>query len=686
MVLSRLRTVAGRFKRSAVRALGSRALSPPEAGETVLFICREERHLWILDRLSGEGDVVVASDSTTVRRTAAGRDAVVDVVYFEEMQTLFDVAEAVMTARDRLNRWFSSLQTGTPAHRDVLFWRPYPEGGGTQRLLDATLLIDSVQSLLSDHDPDSVVLPQSLATRFDDRAIRATVRSAGVDLSTVNPPAAEAVRLVGGDPNAYFYGRHERLPIPRYALWVARAGQFLGAMISSRLRYALPGVGETLPSFWSDDHTVVVHHRGSGDKHRKDTTSVLPGFFDRPGFSPRVVTWRNEPGRSMVEKYGLSTVPLDGAAPLSSALSASADAVRLWRRAVARRNGLADESALTYRGIDMIPILWPEIRRFFRLYVPDRICLWEASRRYFADNSPAAMRYAGGGAHVPEGIVVRRAVERVSDPFTFTYRLNPFHVPYPYFRGFLPVNDRYFVAGQLERQRLENLGVPDARISEVGTSGVDEIREFLAAHSKEDSLRELGIDPGDLTVYFAPQAGRRGALTEREKRSVAEGLFRCANQHPTLSLMVKPHPNDTTSLLLSLEAEYRSENVSLIESSVSPFHCINAADVVITKSSLTGFEAFLMGTPVISVVLDDDRWFDQYGEAATRFRDVENLREFLGELVDDPDVRERWFDRSTARIEPFVERNLLVTDNPNERIADSVESAVRNRAPEADGQ
>jgi len=167
---------------------------------------------------------------------------------------------------------------------------------------------------------------------------------------------------------------------------------------------------------------------------------------------------------------------------------------------------------------------------------------------------------------------------------------------------------------------------------------------------------------------------------------VAEGLFRCANQHPTLSLMVKPHPNDTTSLLLSLEAEYRSENVSLIESSVSPFHCINAADVVITKSSLTGFEAFLMGTPVISVVLDDDRWFDQYGEAATRFRDVENLREFLGELVDDPDVRERWFDRSTARIEPFVERNLLVTDNPNERIADSVESAVRNRAPEADGQ
>jgi capsule polysaccharide export protein KpsC/LpsZ len=160
-------------------------------------------------------------------------------------------------------------------------------------------------------------------------------------------------------------------------------------------------------------------------------------------------------------------------------------------------------------------------------------------------------------------------------------------------------------------------------------------------------------------------------------------LVRFANNHPEFNLIVKPHPKDMGSPVLnSIKQKYDIKNFHLLETSVSPLHCINAADVVITKSSGTGFEAFLMDTPVISIVLDDDRWFAQYGNAAEQFRKTESLCELLDDLLNDPEKREQWFNQVDDQIETFVTRNLLVTNDPNKRIADSIESAVRDDATE----
>jgi len=665
--------------RSSVRRyLRRRTLSSVGGRETVLVVCRDERDLALLSDCGSADAVVVASDDMTVRDAASGHPSVAEVTHFEGMGTIFDVDETVIEIRDRVNLWLQELHEEDPCHEDVLFWRALPEGGPTHRILDAVLLVDSVRRLLGEYDPDTVVLPRSLERRFDDRVISHTVEASEARLATLNPPSAALMGLVGADSDAYFYARHDKYPIHQSALWVARPAKFLAAMARSRTK-ALLGDDSLVP-FDADKDTVVLHHRGSAEKHLKDTTAVLPRVSDMAGFESRVVTWRDERGRAKVEDAGLETVPLERAVPTSLAAGAVSESRTLWRRAVERRPALAQSTPLTYDGVELTPVLWPVVRQFFRQRVPDRIALWHAVRNYFSENAPAAVRYAGGGFIVGEGVVCRRSLSRVRSPFSFTYRLSPNHIPLPYLESIHSVNDRYFAAGDLEEKRLVEENVPRSRVSKVGTSQFDDVRTIQAESSKADSLATIGLDGGDIDVYFAPQAGRRGTFTEQEKYAVTEGLMGCASENPSLTLFVKPHPNDSHPTLQTCARDYDAENVTLLDPSVPALHCINAADIVVTKYSLTGFEAMLMETPVVSVALDDDHWFQQFGDAADRFRSVDSLVEFLTDLLSSPAEREAWFAEQAEAIERFTERNLLVTDDPNARIVDEVGSAVRGDA------
>jgi hypothetical protein len=222
------------------RCLVERKLDTVNEGDSILLICRRPADLDVVGQLPATASVVVASDEADTRQAAREHPQVANLSYVESMTTELDISDDVIRVRDRINEWLASLHDGEEKYSDTVFWRCVPEGGDIQRIVDSILLIESIKKLLAEVDPDTVVLPQRLRTRFDDRVVRATVHTTEVQIVTVNPLPAELLGVVGRAPSSYYYARHRRFPLPVWTLWLAWSIQFFSEMVRARLKQISP--------------------------------------------------------------------------------------------------------------------------------------------------------------------------------------------------------------------------------------------------------------------------------------------------------------------------------------------------------------------------------------------------------------------------------------------------------------
>jgi CDP-glycerol glycerophosphotransferase (TagB/SpsB family) len=103
------------------------------------------------------------------------------------------------------------------------------------------------------------------------------------------------------------------------------------------------------------------------------------------------------------------------------------------------------------------------------------------------------------------------------------------------------------------------------------------------------------------------------------------------------------------------------ENVVFVAKDERPHHCINAADLTITKLSNVGIEAMMLERPVASIVLDESTYSKElYGDGAEHFDDVDLMVEFLLSIVPEEEFeqfRADSLDRQQAHLDRLFERH-----------------------------
>jgi UDP-N-acetylglucosamine 2-epimerase len=190
---------------------------------------------------------------------------------------------------------------------------------------------------------------------------------------------------------------------------------------------------------------------------------------------------------------------------------------------------------------------------------------------------------------------------------------------------------------------LEKLGVPIQRIVTVGSSRFDHLAAFRDEYSPSQSRAYLNI-PQDFQYYilFDSNADSRGQLTVQEQSQVTNALGNFAREHPSVALMIKPHPVHRPGWLEALLDYFALPNVFLLDKDMVPYHALNAADLLITKLSTMALEAMLFKKPVISILLDGEERFRIFGEAVARVNSLEALNEVLTMLVSEDGRRADW--------------------------------------------
>jgi hypothetical protein len=604
--------------------------------KTVLLVCRGLGEIKVLRRLRPQPGChyIVASDDLRVHLEMKTYPWVAEVCYLERMESFYAVAFDVIKYLELINQWLESLGSqakGIP--QELLFWIRHCEGGKTtQRLQDLLLLIRSYEHLIDTYSISSIIILSHPQTEWEDDVLIKVGQQKGVKVQTIGnfrlnilkAKLLSLLKLLAREPYYIF-------PILRDKLW-------------EHFRPQKPGISVK---------EIVMQMCIPHDKFIEEHILVMQAFKSL-GYDPVALLWRASKAAVRFQQAELRAEKLETFVPMSSIWGAPFRVWLTWRQARRRRYEFLAHPGLEYRNIPFGPLLWPCLRSFFWEELAQRYRLQQAAKQYFLSHSPLAVRLWGGEI-LAEGFIVSKSLNDRQRPLTFLWFGAA--VEDPYYQ--LSSTDLFLAAGDNEKEYLEKLGVPANRIVTVGSSRYDNLAAFRKEHSPSQSRAFLKI-PQDFQNYilFDSNEDSRGYLTIQEQSLVTNALCNFAQQHPSVALMIKPHPVHRPGWLEALIGYFSLPNVFLVDKKMLPYHALNAADLLITKLSTLALEAMLFERPVISVLLDGEERFRIYGEAVERANSLEDLTAILTMLVSDAGRRAEWVETQLNNQKKYLQNYL----------------------------
>jgi hypothetical protein len=599
----------------------------------VLLVCRSLSEIHLLLRFQPQSGCryLVASDDLRVHLEVKKYPWVAEVCYLEQMESFFAVASDVIKYLALINQWLESLgndSQGVP--KELLFWIRHCEGGKTtQRIQDLLLLIRSYQYLLDAYDISAIIILSHPAARWDDDVLIQVGQKKGVEVNIIG-------QLSSSNLKARLLSLVKLLAREPYYIF-----SILQAKLWGRFRSHKPGISA---------NEIAMQLCLPHDKFVEEHILVMKALKNL-GYDPVVLLWRASKAAVKFQQEGLEVEQLETFVPTSSMGAAPYRVWLTWRQGWRRRREFLTHPGLRYRNIALGPLLWPSMVAFFWEELAQRYRLRQAARQYFRNHAPRAIRLWGGGI-LAEGRIVSKSLPGKPRPLTFLWVGAA--VEDPYYEP--PSNALFLAAGDSQKEYLAKLGVPSQRIVTVGSSRFDHLAAFRAEHSPSQSRAYLNI-PQDFHYYilFDSNEDSRGHLTVQEQSRVINALGNFAREHPSVALLVKPHPVHRPGWLEALLDYFALPNVFLLDKGMVPYHALNAADLLITKLSTIALEAMLFQKPVISILLDGEERFRIFGDAVERVNSLEALNELLTMLISEDGRRAAWVANQFKNQEKFCQ-------------------------------
>jgi glycosyltransferase involved in cell wall biosynthesis len=239
---------------------------------------------------------------------------------------------------------------------------------------------------------------------------------------------------------------------------------------------------------------------------------------------------------------------------------------------------------------------------------------------------------------------------------------------------------RVAVWGEYSRELLVSMGADPAKIEVTGNPLFDDLAE--GKFDPEGVRESLGMRAGEkLVVYASCNPVNIGWWTEDEVRRTVRAVRMAVEDIQECRLVVRPHPTEREEVYREhLGGETERVRVSRAE---RLYGLLSACDILITDASVVGFEAAVMGRPVIVVNLTGKPYPTRDYPAllvregvALEARNVENLRRWISEILAGGEMAGRMRERR----DKFIERYCYRLDgNSSERVADLIERMAGGR-------
>ncbi|MDF9745857.1 CDP-glycerol glycerophosphotransferase family protein [Natrinema salsiterrestre] len=654
-IINILIKLSGIIERVMPRSNGSRRNDGP-----TLCVCRTQEDLDRIESSNDQSDVVIGSNDPDIH-AAAHEETQFETTFLQHAISFYEVAEDVLDIAETIDEWLVDIGDDAGVSTEVLFTQKTPEGSEIGRVQELLLLIESYQKIIKDHNIKTVYLHRNPQSDWKDDILVAVADSQGIPVIEERPFSYRLKTMLEFETRSVVIGETTvKLPVPKQVIDFVRTIYIFIDLLWDRSSFSSSEV---------NNPEVTFQLSSSDEKHIDNITGVMSELQERGRVHPVALSWNAKSGAKTLRNSGYEVVNLTDAFPLRRVGELLLEIVQVMAAGYRHKNQLFENPDFTYRGIELAPHLWPDLRSVVVPGIPRRLVIQWASEQYFGTRRPAALKPWGMGA-LEYGKISHNVAERVCKPVTFHYNLGVV-TEQPYFQNKL---DFYIANGDREKEWYIEHGVTPSDIVVAGHSRYDGINAFRRDHSQEDSRTHLGIDSDQrLCIFLANQSDIAGLCSTVEKIQTVDTLVSVANNFPSCILLVKPHPSGNPDPTRKILKKIENDNVEFVEDS-SPFHCLNAADIVVTKYSTVGIEAMLFDRPVVSVALDGEtRFQDIFGDVAERVSSTDQLYSFFENILIG---REQLPDQSIARKEFLAEISAHSQSAATELMATAIEQRV----------
>lgn len=605
------------------------------ASNNVLIVCRDLKSARRLRRFKPEfqSRYILASDDPRVQELAKEYLWIDEICWIEQMESFYNVADDVIRLTEIVNEWLKTLadnKYGFP--EELFFFTRHVEGGmTTQRIQDLLLLIRSYHYLFDTYEITSVIVLSQPGLGWEDDVLISMAQSMGC--------------------RTQFIGRYRLSVLAKTIVSVLNTLGMEPYWLFDLVRARIAGRYESEKT-GNYDKEIVFQLCSSAYKHIENITPLMNALKDR-GYNPVALTWRALTGARLVRQEGLSAEELEKWCSFSDVWRSISGVFWTWKKAKGKKREFLSHPALNYRSVPLGSLLWPSVRFFIIAELAQSYRLRQALKKYFKSRVPLAIKLWGSTA-LREGYLAWKSLDPKKSPLIFFYAVGAY-IDWPYEESDSPV-DLLFVAGETHRRiAIKSNSIPLGNIEICGQARYEELDVFRKKYSAEQSRIVLKI-PHTFTMHIFLDTGYiiRGFLSIQEQVTITNFLLNFSSDHPSVALIIKPHPGHKVGILESLIDTHALKNVFLVDKNTLPYHALNTADMLITKFSTLGIEAMLFGCPVICCVLDGEQRFNIYENASDYIDRIESLEDLLLKLVTDNDFRKKWHEKHVRLQKAFL--------------------------------
>lgn len=626
----------------------------------ILVICRDLAGFarWRRHAKPMLSAVVIASDDLRVHQAALGIAGVQATVFIERIKSYYSVASEVLEILRDVNDWLGRLASPDGFSKEVLYWVQHCEGGDTtQRIQDGLLMVGSYRELIDRHRPCEILLIGGSDATWEDDLLRTCAKAIGIPVRSVGTYRSRGVLR---------------------RLWLKFRPAAKELYFSTEVVWAIA-------TGWRDRHLrfgeelVAVQLCDSAKKHVSHTAPLLRAL-DKAGLRGSAVCWRAGPASRELRAIGLTALRLESWVGVHTLISSWIRAARVRRRAgIARAEFLANSINPEHKLLR--EVLLRSTNSFLLGEVAHRYRLHEACKRFWAANPPLAVRF--WTRILPQGVIAYRALPDKCRPLAFWHPGALYQVREPYAKYDVPA-DLVFAVSKTHQALLQKDGFAPEQIVVAGAAWLGTVQEFKRRHStKEDSRRKLGIGRAELCVLCDAAQILRGYMAPAEQQLIVQVLLDFARKTPSFHLIVKPHPSHKPGPLEALLSGYSTENITLVSPGVSPYHALNAADLLVTKFSALALEGMVLGVPSVGALFDGELEFACYEDAVHYVMQPEELHALVEKLHDQPIFRTSWSESMRHNSTRFLRHRYdAPVSDPHEIVAQEVARRLRTRRSE----
>ena len=278
---------------------------------------------------------------------------------------------------------------------------------------------------------------------------------------------------------------------------------------------------------------------------------------------------------------------------------------REWRRL---REKSEFRVVWTYKGVSLWGSIAPLLKRCFDYYLAEAVKNVEMAKALFEREAPHVIfLYNETG---PLGLCVLAAAAEQNIPVIAIQHgiLSEKHLDYRFEPSkrlddtACPIPTKTLVNGVFFKNILEKKGrYPLGSVVATGHPKYDGIKIAREAFSRQESLKNLGLDPTKKTVLFAAQG-----FSLLERTTTAAALFKAMKLFPDAQVAIRLHPGEPSGAVyekVAADLGYSSFAVAKPSLAMSLFEALNLCDVLVTINSTVVMEAALFGKPAITLNL-----------------------------------------------------------------------------------